>query len=179
MCVFCSLWCATYVLHFLSVDARMKEIWQRFNFAGHSLISLFLLFFIRYLNFFRNKKIAVVVSCLIWLPPLLTIYKSLSSNAVALDFPSGFWFLYSWIQTTAYNVASMVLILVYHLRHRTNKSRRQTLILIPSAVLCMVFRLGIRLFSRLPGNGEYFGPLAPHLDEHFAVHHTKIPVYNR
>ncbi len=137
LCIFSSAWSCCYIIYYLSSELYTKEIWQRFIFAGMLVFTFVLFFFIKYVGLIKNKKTLTLISFAIWLPPLIYVYKSISENAVARDFPYGFWYLYVQILTTIYNLAGMVLIVVYHIKHKTNKSRRQTIILLVSAFVLM------------------------------------------
>lgn len=134
-CFFSSVWCCCYMMYYLSTGADMKDFWLRFMFAGMVAFVFPLWFFIKYIDFTANKKTIRFLSFAVWLPPLPYVYKSIYSNAVAIDFPDGFWFLYTQILTTVYNIGCMVLIFAYHAKYKNNKSRRQTIILITSAVI--------------------------------------------
>jgi DNA-binding CsgD family transcriptional regulator len=138
LCAFSSAWSFTYVMYFLSDDPYTREMWRRCGFAGMLAFVFSLWFIMRYTGLIKNKKILTLLSFAIWLPPLVWVYKNFSDNAVLLDFPFGFWFLYAEIQTTIYNIALFVLIIIFCLRSKTNKSRRQAYIICGSGIVILV-----------------------------------------
>ncbi|MBP7738823.1 MAG: hypothetical protein KA369_22825 [Spirochaetes bacterium] len=139
VCALSSIWSFSYVMYFLSADAETRDLWQRFTISGLLVLAFLLLFWIRYTGFIRDKRMATLLSCALLLPPLIGVYKSVVDNAVIRDFPGGFWFLYMEIQTTLYNIASIVLLTVYHFRQKTRKSRMQALILCTSGFVLPLF----------------------------------------
>jgi DNA-binding CsgD family transcriptional regulator len=139
VCALSSIWSFCYVMYFLSSDAEMKGLWQRFTFSGLLALAFILWFWIRYTGFIRDKRIVTALSCAILLPPLIGAYKSVADNAVIRDFPNSFWFLYMEIQSTLYNLVSIILLMVFHLRQKTRKSRMQALILCTSGFILSLF----------------------------------------
>jgi hypothetical protein len=137
LCVFSSIWSICYIVYYLNENVYVKDIWQRFTFAGMLTLVYLLWFLVKYLGLIKNKKAEVILSIVIWLPPLVSVYKSLSENAIARDFPFGFWFLYMEIQSTLYNLAGIACVLIFNQRTKTNKSRRQAYILSASAIVLM------------------------------------------
>lgn len=89
----------------------------------------FLWFFIRYTSFIPGWKLEYLLTASLGLPSAIAAYKSISSNAVAADFPVGFWFLFVQILTTVYNTGCIFLLIAYYLKLKTNKSRILALIL--------------------------------------------------
>ncbi len=138
LCFFSSAWCFCFVMFFLSADARAAEPWQRMTYAGMSVFVLHLLFIIDYVSLIRNRWTVAILRFALLLPPLVAAYESIAYNAVALDFPAGFWFLFAQIQTTVYNAASIVLFLIFYLKRKTNKRRIQAYILCVSGLILVV-----------------------------------------
>jgi DNA-binding CsgD family transcriptional regulator len=138
LCIFSSAWSFTYVMYFLSSDPYMRETWRRCGFTGMLAFVFSLWFIMRYTQLIKNKRIITLLSFAIWLPPLVWVYKNISENAVLIDFPFGFWFLYAEIQTTIYNLAFFAFIITYNFRSKTNKSRRQTYIICGSGIVILV-----------------------------------------
>jgi DNA-binding NarL/FixJ family response regulator len=128
-CFFSSAWSICYMLYFLSESGQMRDLYQRFAFAGMLAFVFALGFIIRYTGLIRNKRTAGFVSFVIWLPQMVCVYKSVFENAVARDFPSGFWFLFAEILATAYNLTSVLFMLVYYNRHKTRRTRKYAYIL--------------------------------------------------
>ena len=136
-CFFSSAWSFCYVMYFLSGDPSMKDLWQRFTFAGMLAFVFFLWFLIRYTQVYAEQEDhRPVVPCHVAAFPV-SVYKSITENAVARDFPLGFWFLFAEIQTTIYNLASIAVLVVFHFRNKTNKSRMQVRILCVSGFILM------------------------------------------
>ncbi|GEM_PF-1318804 len=137
MCIFASAWSFCYVMYFLGGDSPAREFWQGLCFAGFPAFAFLLWFMLRYTNFIRNTKAALFIYIILWLPPLLSAYMSVTENAVARDFPLGFWFLYAEIQTSLYNLASVLVMLLFYTGIKTHKSRIQAYTLCTSGmVLC-------------------------------------------
>lgn len=124
-------------MYYLSGEASMKDLWQRFIFAGMLAFVLFLWFIIEYTQVVRNRKALVLMYLGMSLPSLASVYMSLTENAVARDFPIGFWFLFAEIQTTIYNFASIAVLVIFYLKNKTNKSRIQVCILCASGFVLM------------------------------------------
>ena len=122
-------------MFYLSTDAGSRDLWQRFTFAGQLAFTFHLLFWIRYTGLIRSRAFSAFLSFAIWIPPLIGAYKGISENAMVKGFPDGFWFLYAQIQTTIYNIASVTLLLVFHFKQKTNKSRMQAFILCSSGLI--------------------------------------------
>jgi DNA-binding NarL/FixJ family response regulator len=136
-CIFSSAWSFCYVMYYLSGDASMRDLWQRFIFTGMLAFVLYLWFLIQYTQVIQNRKALLPLYLAMWLPSLLSVYKSITENAMARDFPLGFWFLFAEIQTTIYNLASIAVLVVFHFRNKTNKSRIQVRILCASGFVLM------------------------------------------
>jgi DNA-binding CsgD family transcriptional regulator len=135
LCIFSSAWSFTYVMYFLSDNSHTRGIWQRCGYAGLLLFVYLLWFILRYTGLIKNRKLGTFLSFAIWLPPLLSVYKNIFDNAVIKDFPFGFWFLYTEIQATIYNLVSIIFLFIFFHRLKTNKSRRQKYILSISAIV--------------------------------------------
>jgi len=138
LCFFSSAWSFCYVLYFLSRDASAQEFWQRFTFAGQFAFAFLLWFVIRYSDPIRSRIAQIIPASILWIPPFIGSYIGITENAVVRDFPSGFWFLYAQIQTSIYNLASMILLIVYHSRQKTNKGRMQVYILTSSGFVLAI-----------------------------------------
>jgi DNA-binding CsgD family transcriptional regulator len=138
LCIFSTAWSFTYVMYFLSNDPYIKELWRRFGFAGMLAFTFSLWFVMRYTGVIKNKRAATILSFAIWLPPLLSAYKNIFDNAVIKDFPYGFWFVYSEVQTFIYNFAFIVFMVIFYTRRKTNKVRIQACILCVSGIVLMV-----------------------------------------
>jgi len=137
-CYSWSAWSLCYLLYFLSRSDAGRGLYLRFAYAGMLTFVLLLEFVMRYTRLIRKERTARFVFAAIWLPPLLGAGASLAANAVARDFPSGFWFLYAEIQTFLYNAAAVIFMLLYYLRHKTRRSRAQVYVLCGSATVLMV-----------------------------------------
>ncbi len=137
LCFFSSAWSVAYMLYFLSTDEYMRDLCRRCCFAGMLAFAYLLWFLIRYSGIIKNRRWAGLISLAILLPPLAGAYKGIFENAVVRDFPSGFWFLYAEIQSTSYNVASIVLMLLYYRRRRTVMTRNYAYVLCASAAVLM------------------------------------------
>ena len=135
MCIFASAWSFFYVMYFLSAGPRTRELWQGFCFAGLLVLGFPMWFMMRYTGLIRNKKLAVFLSYAIWMPPLISAYMSVTENAVARDFPLGFWFLYAEIQSTIYSITTVVLMSLYFRKLKTNKSRVQAFTLCVGGII--------------------------------------------
>ena len=126
MCFLSSAWSLCYVMYFLNIETGGTGLWQRFIYAGMLVFAFFPWFMMRYTALIRNKKVICLVHLALWIPPLTVAYKSISSNAVAKDFPLGFWFLLTQVQTTIYNLAGIIFLVLYNIKQKTNKGRMQT-----------------------------------------------------
>jgi hypothetical protein len=150
LCFFSFVWSLCYVLYFLSPDEPMKDLFRRCCFAGMLSFAHLLWFLIRYSEVIKNRRWTNLISLAILVPPLVGAYNGIIENAVVRDFPSGFWFLYVEIQTTFYNVASILLMLLYYRRRRTIMTRKFAYILCASAAVLMTgswaaeYYLGLR-----------------------------------
>ncbi len=129
MCVFSSAWSLCYVMFFLSIETGVAGLWQRFIYAGMLVFAFFPWFMMRYTALIRDKRVIYLLHLALWIPPLTVAYKSISSNAVAMDFPLGFWFLFIQIQATIYNFTGIIFLIIYNLKQKTNKGRMQTYLL--------------------------------------------------
>ncbi len=125
LCFFSCAWCLCYVMYFLSADGHAAGLWLRLVYAGMLAFVFLLWFTIDYFTPIGNRTAAVFLRLALLLPPLVCAYKSIVDNAVAADFPSGFWFLFLQIQTTVYNIASISLFSVFYLRRNTSRRRLQ------------------------------------------------------
>lgn len=95
-------------------------------------------FVLKYTGIIKNNKTAALIYPVFWLPPLVSVYKSISENAVLRDFPSGFWFMYTEIQTFIWNSVSLAILVFFYNKRKTNKGRRQTFILCGCGIILML-----------------------------------------
>ncbi|HPV39682.1 MAG TPA: LuxR C-terminal-related transcriptional regulator [Spirochaetota bacterium] len=125
LCVFSSLWSACYVMYYLSADAGIREYCQRLIFAGMIFFVFLFMFIIRYTGFSKNKKTETLISIAAWGPVSIIAYKSMADNAVANDFPFGFWYIFAEILFSIYNLLTIGLFIVYYAKNKTRKIKRQ------------------------------------------------------
>jgi hypothetical protein len=135
LCILSAIWSFCYMMYYHSSNAYMKDIWQRLTFFGNLVIIYMLWFFTKYTGIIKNKKIELLFFIAIWVLPLVSIYKSSSENAIARDFPFGFWFLFMEIQFTIYNLTAIIFLFVYYIRKKSYKSRMHALILCSSGLI--------------------------------------------
>ena len=125
---------------------------KRCSFAGLIVFVFLLYFIISYTALIKNKKTVFFLFSALWIPPLISVYKNFSENAVLRDFPYGFWFLYTEIQTTIYNLASIILLIIFYIKNKTNKSRIHFYILSGSGIILVILSWAADYFFGFRGS---------------------------
>ena len=133
-CVFSTMWSLCYAIYYLNTDSYVKNIMERFIYVGHMYVVFLLQFVLVYTDIIKNKKLLKYIFIIIWLPPLVIIYKSIVDNAIARDFPFGFWYTFTGLFMFMCNLTSLAILLIYCFKYKIKFRQKQGLLLVISGI---------------------------------------------
>ncbi|MCP4135552.1 MAG: PAS domain S-box protein [bacterium] len=151
-CLMLSLYTFFHFLQFITIDVYSKTLLVEYSYIPMILYMPFMIKFALLLtDYYRTLKIKLLFHLTAWIAPLLLIYKTTASNAIAQDFPLGFWYIFYQGMMLFYCSIFVILIFIWWKKTKVDREKIQAKISFICAIITVIIAYPIDYFAEYTG----------------------------
>jgi len=140
ICMIFALWSFSFIfIHAPFIVKSEKYYWLKIGYTAAYLYNPFLLLFaLNLTDYYKPIKYKPFFLFILFILPVIYLYKHIADNAILDDLPFGFWYYTSHIYANLYNLSSLVIVIIGARYSQSNRIKLQTKIIVLGAIVAIV-----------------------------------------